>query len=78
VRADRPAYAAKGGYSGFSVLFSASRKLGDDWWFGGFMRYDDLHGVEFEDSPLVVERDALLVGIGLARIFYRSEAPAAH
>ena len=74
VRPSRPAFAASGGYSGLSLQFSATRRLSNHWWLGAFLRYDDLRGAAFEDSPLVVEDKALLFGIGLARIFYRSKS----
>ena len=71
-RPDRPAYSANGGYSGLSLQFSATRRFSDGWWLGAFVRYDDLRGATFEDSPLVTEDRVLLLGIALARIVFRS------
>ena len=73
-RPSRPAFAASGGYSGLSLQFSATRRLSNHWWLGAFLRYDDLRGAAFEDSPLAIDDEALLFGIGFARIFYRSES----
>lgn len=69
--AERPAYKAKGGYSGLRLTLSASRRF-DHMWLGGFLRVDSLAGSIFEDSPLVREDYAVMAGIGLAYIFKRS------
>ena len=74
VRPRRPAFAARGGYGGLSLQVSATRRISGRWWLGAFARYDDLRSTVFEDSPLVVEKQALLFGVGLARIFYRSSS----
>jgi outer membrane scaffolding protein for murein synthesis (MipA/OmpV family) len=71
-RPDRPVYAASGGYSGWTLLGSASRRL-DNWWIGGFLRYDNLSGATFEDSPLVETSHAMMVGLAVAWIFGESE-----
>lgn len=51
-RADRPAYAARGGYSGMQFLAAVSRRI-DNMWLGAYVRWDSLGGASFEDSPLV-------------------------
>ena len=76
VRPGRPAFAAGGGYSGLSLQFSAARRFANHWWLGAFVRYDNLRGTSFRDSPLVVEDHMLLVGIGVARTFFRSRNAA--
>ncbi len=63
----RPAYDAGKGFSGWRLDFTFSRRL-DGWWFGGFMRYDNLSGSVIEDSPLVSETGQLMLGISFARI----------
>lgn len=73
VRSGRPAFSSGGGYSGLSLQLSATRRISDRWWMGAFVRYDDLHGAAFEESPLVTEDRALLLGVAVARIFHRSE-----
>ncbi len=71
-RPDRPVYVASGGYSGWMLLGSVSRRL-DNWWIGGFLRYDNLTGVSFEDSPLVETSHAMMVGLAVAWIFGESK-----
>ncbi|MDH5632915.1 MAG: MipA/OmpV family protein [Gammaproteobacteria bacterium] len=68
----RPAYNARGGYSGIGVGF-AVRKRYKNVWFGLFARYRNLAGAIFEDSPLVEQRDSLVVGGGLSFIFAQSD-----
>lgn len=65
----RPAYDASGGYSGFRGDFSYSKRFGS-FWFGGFIRYDDLHNSQIEDSPLVKTTDSWMGGVALAWVFY--------
>lgn len=69
--AQRPFYDAAGGYSGASVLFSATRRTGR-MWFGSFLRYDNLSGAVFADSPLVETEHALMAGVGVAWLFGKS------
>lgn len=71
--ADRPAYEARGGYSGFAALASVSRRVGR-LWIGAFARYDSLRGAVFEASPLVRRSDSLMAGIGIAWVFAESAA----
>ena len=72
VRPDRPAFSSSAGYSGLSLQFSATRRISKRWWLGAFVRYDNLRGTAFEESPLMVRDHALLFGIGLARILLRA------
>ena len=72
VTPDRPAYAADGGYSGLSMLVSASRRF-ERYWIGSFVRYDNLAGATFEDSPLVETRHSVMAGLVVSWIFWRSE-----
>lgn len=67
----RPAFDAKGGYSGTRLTFAASRRFRHVW-FGAFARYDDLSGAAFEDSPLVRIRRSFMAGFGVAWIFAES------
>ena len=69
--AARPAYQASGGYSGTAVLASLSRRF-DDIWVGAFVRYDNLSGAAFDDSPLVETDHALTAGLGVAWVFAES------
>jgi outer membrane scaffolding protein for murein synthesis (MipA/OmpV family) len=68
----RPAYEARGGYSGWMGLVSLSRRY-QKLWIGAFARYDALRGAVFEDSPLVRRNSSWMAGIGAAWIFAESE-----
>lgn len=65
----RPAYDAQAGYSGWRTDFSYSRRI-RQFWLGGFFRYNSLHDAEIEDSPLVREKDSLIVGIALGYVLH--------
>lgn len=69
---ERPAYDAPGGFSGLSAGMNVTWRSGD-YWVGGFVRYDNLRGAVFEDSPLVRQNDAFIIGIAVVRVLYRSE-----
>lgn len=71
----RPAFDAHGGYSGAGVALTLSQRFAG-YWVGGFLRYDDLHGAAFEDSPLVRSSHAVLAGIAFSKIFASSSQPA--
>ena len=70
--ATRPAYRAGGGYAGWTLTASASRRAGD-WWLAGFVRTDSVHGAVFVESPLVTRRSQLSVGLALSWIFKVSD-----
>ncbi|MFP3980011.1 MAG: MipA/OmpV family protein [Desulfobacterales bacterium] len=70
--ASRPAYRPKGGYSGTSLLVSASRRFSGVW-VGMFARYDNLSGAAFIDSPLVETRHSFMGGIGIAWMLGKSD-----
>ena len=66
--ATRPAYQARGGYSGSQLLFSLSKKL-KHLWLGGYVRYDSLHGAAFADSPLVSKKNYVTGGLALVGVY---------
>lgn len=68
----RPAYDARGGYSGMRVIITLSKRF-QNVWFGAFARYDDLSGTAFEDSPLVRVHRSFMAGMGIAWVFAESE-----
>lgn len=68
----RPAYGASGGYGGKQLLMSLSRKRGD-MWMGAFVKWDDLSGAVFADSPLVQRGQSFAAGFMVAWVFARSE-----
>lgn len=69
--ASRPAYAATSGFGGLQYVGGVSRRYGD-FWFGAFVRVDDLRGAAFEDSPLVRRRHSTAVGLGVSWVFAKS------
>ena len=68
---ERPAYRAAAGYSGLAFHVSAARRF-ERFWVGAFLRYDNLAGTAFEDSPLVETTHAVSGGIGISWIFGES------
>ncbi len=67
----RPAYQARGGYSGMRLTIGASRYFGR-LWLGMFLRYDDLNDVAFADSPLLEQDNAVMGGIAISWVFHHS------
>lgn len=67
----RPAYRARGGYSGLQLVAAASKRF-DKLWIGGFIKYDDLSQAVFADSPLAERRNNVSAGIAVAWIFAQS------
>ncbi len=65
----RESYQAKAGYSGYRNSIGIEHRHGA-WHYGGFISHFDLHGVSFEDSPLMETKQALFVGSFLSYIFY--------
>jgi outer membrane scaffolding protein for murein synthesis (MipA/OmpV family) len=70
--AARPAYAARGGYAG-SQFISALSKRFPNYWVGGFVKWDTLHGSVFEDSPLVKHKQNFTAGFAVSWIFAESK-----
>jgi outer membrane scaffolding protein for murein synthesis (MipA/OmpV family) len=68
----RPAYDARGGYSGSRVTLALSKRF-QRVWVGAFARYDSLNDAKFEDSPLVRNDHAFMAGLSVAWIFAESE-----
>jgi MipA family protein len=72
VRPDRPAYQAHGGYAGAQLIASLSKRF-EKFWFGSFMKYDNLAGADFDASPLVRTREAYSGGVAFIWVFAQSE-----
>ncbi len=68
VTADRGFYDAEGGYAGYRLNMSLTKRV-DDIWFGLYLRYHNLSGAEFNDSPLVDQDDYWLVTFAISYIF---------
>lgn len=69
--ADRPAYEAKAGYAGMQYLVALSKRF-PKYWVGSFIRYDNLSGAVFENSPLVRQKDYVAAGIAITWILGES------
>lgn len=69
--AERPAYEARGGYSGSLALVSLTRRFRKVW-LGAFVRYDMLKGAAFEDSPLVRRDHSVMAGVAVGWVLLES------
>lgn len=69
--ATRPAYEADAGYAGMQYLAALSKRF-PKYWVGGFVRYDNLSGATFENSPLVRQKDYFAAGIAFTWVFGES------
>ncbi len=69
--AARPAYEARAGYAGMQYLASVSKRF-PSFWVGAFLRYDNLSGSTFEDSPLVRDKNYVAGGIAISWILGES------
>lgn len=65
---EREKYSAKSGYGGATLSYSSSL-LFDDYLLAGFVRYANISGASFEDSPLVRQNTSLLFGVAWAYLF---------
>lgn len=68
----RPAYSASGGAAGKQFIVSLGRRLGD-MRLGAFVKWDDLSGAVFADSPLVTRQQAFSAGFIVAWVLSKSE-----
>ena len=68
----RPAFDARGGYSGASIGATLTKRY-PNYWIGAFIRYDSLHNAVFEDSPLVRSQHAFFAGVAVSAILARSD-----
>lgn len=76
--AQRPIFNARSGYSGHRFLVTLGKRLNSRMVLGAFLRYDDLRGTAFEDSPLVKRKESLMGGVALTWIFARSDEFVEH
>lgn len=68
---NRPAYAAQAGYAGMQYLAALSKRF-PKYWVGAFVRYDNLSGASFADSPLVRQKNYFAGGIAITWILGES------
>ena len=70
--ASRPEYESDGGYAGSRTLLTLksqnSKRL-----LVWFLRYDDINGAKFEDSPLVAKSGGLSAGFIYSHFFWKSK-----
>ena len=67
---ERPQFTSDAGYSGLFTDFIANWRTENLIYFA-LLRYQNLSGAAFEDSPLVEQNDYFLVGVGVSWIFAR-------
>jgi outer membrane protein len=69
--AGRPAYEASSGYGGMQYLLGFSKRF-PKFWVGSYVRYDNLSGATFEDSPLVKQNGYFAAGVAISWILGES------
>jgi MipA family protein len=72
IPAVRPAYITRGGYSGSLLILTLSKRF-NDYWFGSFLRYDNLSGAVFSDSPLMRTKQSVMAGFAVSWVFGESQ-----
>lgn len=70
--AARPSFNASGGYAGTRFTLSAQGRRRRNW-IGAFIRYDNVDGAVFRDSPLVRRSGNISAGIVFAWFFAQSK-----
>lgn len=70
--AERPAYRGRGGYGGTQFVTALSKRF-PSYWVGGFMKYDNMNGAAFDDSPLTKSKSGFTAGIGISWVFSESK-----
>lgn len=63
----RAEYQAKEGFGGYKLTFGINRREGR-FWMGAFVRYRNLSGASFIDSPLITTKQNYYTGIAFAWI----------
>jgi outer membrane scaffolding protein for murein synthesis (MipA/OmpV family) len=67
----RPTYRAPGGFGGWRLIASTSRRIGG-WWMGAFASADTVRGAVYDGSPLVRKHGTLAAGFALSYVFAAS------
>jgi outer membrane scaffolding protein for murein synthesis (MipA/OmpV family) len=70
--AARPAYTARGGYAGATLVGALSRRDGQRW-LGAFVKFDSLSGTAFDGSPLLRQRQQWSLGIAVSWVLAVSD-----
>jgi outer membrane scaffolding protein for murein synthesis (MipA/OmpV family) len=66
--AEREQYNGKAGYGGLTASYSVSI-LFDEYMLAGFLRYANISGASFDDSPLVRQNTSVLFGVAWVYVF---------
>lgn len=74
---EREIYAPPGGYSGYRLSLGLTMNR-DKWFFGAFIRHDNLAGAVFAGSPLVETTDYFVVALAVSRILLVSDERLPH
>lgn len=74
--AQRPAYEADGGYSGLSLSTSLYKRLTDRLGIGCYVRWNNISGAAFDDSPLVRTENNYAIGSVLIWRLFESKRSA--
>jgi len=69
--ATRPEYRAPGGFGGWRLIASTSRRIGSIW-MGGFVTADTVKGAVYDGSPLVRQHGTLAFGFAVSWVFAQS------
>ena len=68
---ERAEFEAQSGYSGAFIKLDLDRRI-DNWWLKGYLRYDNLSGIENRNSPLFETDHYISVGLAVAWVFWES------
>ena len=69
--AERAEFTSAAGYSGLFIDYIANWRT-DKLIYFALLRYQNLDGAAYEDSPLIEQKDYLLFGVGVAWVFARN------
>lgn len=69
---ERPAYRGRGGYGGTQFIAALSKRF-PSYWVGSFIKYDNMTGAAFDDSPLTKSKNGFTAGIGISWVFSESK-----
>lgn len=75
VTESRPFYEAQQGYSGTYLKFGLKKRSGR-FWYGWNLRYDNISGTVFEDSPLVETEHYFSTAVAIGWFFWASDEKA--
>lgn len=64
----RPQFEASSGYNGFNGQVALSRRY-SDYWYAFYLRYSNIQGTEFLDSPLVETEHNVMAGFAISWVF---------